>query len=261
MELARQFIECGISISLSLFNFSAFCHEYPKLSEAPNATAYHQTIEHSHVYPVSKHANNILWLYYKDMKLKNEWLDKDQILNENGFYHAIRSFSGEKFGLLWRHENRKSQKQVVGGADIDHQLNTVKRETVPLSSIHSPWHDNKYTVKYPTPNTTYSISYMEGKRFEGKHIAFPVHRVGFFFGRSGLDLDRNSLVFSLNAHFIGSQDGTLESTTLQQDNLALLTIIAVPFSIGDLKKMMSEHDASEQCYDSSLLILHHRNDV
>lgn len=261
MGLARHFIEYGISISLSLFSFSVCCHEYPKLSETSNATAYHQAIEHSHVYSVSKDTKNILWLYYKDMKFKNEWLDKDRILNEDGFYQAIRSFSGETCGLLWRYENGKPQKRVVGGFDVDHQLNTGKREAVPFSSIHSPWYDSKYTVKYQTPKTTYSMFYMEGKRFEGKHIGFPVHRVGFFFGGSGIDLDRNSLVFSLNTHFIGSKDGVLESTTLLQGDLALLTLIAVPFSIGDIKRMTSELRAFEQCYDSSYFILPHRNGV
>ncbi|HGS5165018.1 TPA: hypothetical protein ACMDUA_002267 [Vibrio harveyi] len=257
MGLARHFSECDLSISF--FSFSVFCHEYPKLSDASAAFAYHEAIERSHVYPVSKDAKNILWLYYKDMKFKNEWLDKDRILNEDGFYHAIRSFSGENCGLLWRYENGKPQKRVVGGVDADYQLNTSKMEAVPFSSVRSPWYNSKYTIKYPTPNTTYSMFYMEGKRFEGNHVGFPVHRVGFFFGRSGVGLDRNSLVFSPNTHFIGSTDGVLDSTTLLQGDIALLTLIAVPFSIGEVKAMTSERDAFEQCYSSSYFILPHKD--
>jgi len=102
---------------------------------------------------------------------------------------------------------------------------------------------------------------LEGKKFKGKHVGFPVHRIGFFFGRTGIGLDRHSLVFSLNTHFIGSKNEVLDVTTLLQGDLALLTLITVPFSIGDIKRIESERDAFRQCYNSSYFILPHQNEI
>ncbi|MGL6312830.1 hypothetical protein [Vibrio sp. WXL103] len=243
-----------LAILVVSFSLAAHAHDYAKLSATGPGQFYVNAIESDRLYPVSRQSFNQLHAYYKDMKLKNPWEDKSRILNDSLFYSSVKSFSGEVCAMLWRYDNHKPHKVRAGGAEIKVELNKTQLETTPFYDRNSPWYSKRYAVTYAGRQNAYLHFLPPGKQFEPDQLGFAIHQTGAFFGY-GRGRGRH-LVFSMQTYFLAVKDGDIVSDgTLIERDIALISPIYIPMSIGELGSLKTEKQAFEQCQKQAQFIL------
>ncbi|MCQ1061340.1 hypothetical protein LRP52_48740 [Photobacterium sp. ZSDE20] len=250
----RHKISCSVII-VSLTT-SAFCysHDYEKLNSTQGGKVYVSAIEQGRLYPVSPMSFNQLYEYYKDMKLKNKLEDKSRILNDKLFYSSIKDFSGEACAMLWRYENNKPHKFRAGGEDIQVQLNRTKIESTPFFDRLSPWYEKPYSITYQNKRNAYYHFFPSGNSFSPKHLGYAIHRSSALFGQG--KGKKNDLVFSIQTYFLSVKDNNIQDTgTLIERDIALISPIYVPFTIGEIGRFSSEQHAVLECKSNAKFIL------
>lgn len=247
----KHFLLAILVVSSSL---AAHAHDYAKLSATDQGRFYVNAIESDRLYPVSRQSFNQLHAYYKDMKLKNPWEDKSRILNDPGFYSSVKSFTGEVCAMLWRYENRKPHKVRAGKAESKVELNKTQLETTPFYDRNSPWYSERYAVTYPGRQNTYLHFLPPGNQFAPDQLGFAIHQTGALFGY-GRGRGRH-LVFSMQSFFLPVKKGEIstEGTLIERD-IALISPIYIPMSIGELGDIKTEARAFRQCQNQAQFIL------
>ncbi|MDW1977409.1 hypothetical protein [Vibrio sp. Vb1980] len=225
----------------------AYSHSYPKLTHVSNAQSYINAIVDDSLYSIDVKSSDILRNYYVDMTFKNKFLDKDIILRDFVFYSGLSSFSGEVCSLIWRNLKNKNSKYRVNSEENENV------ETTPFFDYRSQWYSERYSIKYRGDNVYYDIFLSPGKEYSGKSIGYPVHRVGdIFISSSNI---RNHLVISVQTKFIAINNGVIDNNYLLNHNLALLTMIYIPFSYESIGKIQSEKKAHLYCKLKSKIVV------
>ncbi|MDD1830174.1 hypothetical protein LRP52_49505 [Photobacterium sp. ZSDE20] len=251
--MKNKISRCVVIISLIVSTY-CYSHDYEKLNSTQGGKLYVSAIEQGRLYPVTSESFNQLYEYYKDMKLKNKLEDKTRILDDKLFYSSIKEFSGEVCAILWRYGNNKPHKVRSGGEDIQVELNRTRVESTPFFDKSSPWYEKPYSITYQNKRNAYYHFLAAGNAFSPKHLGYAIHRSSALFGQG--KGRKNDLVFSIQTYFLSVKDNNIQNTgTLIERDIALISPIYVPFTIGEIGRFSSEQDAVLRCKSNAMFIL------